>query len=183
MPPRPTINASNRSAAPKDSSSGPSCTRRTSTTRPNDSPSADTTRLDSTSLRRTVLIPRKVAKDVVACPAFRGERGHVLPLDGESDAVAQVAHPAEGDADGRRLMRRSDLRHHPLHPRAETLATQARSEHTGAGQDGADEDPSRLRVPLQLDVVHLPAGLAVPVDELAVQQVQGGVQAAPGSHH
>src|SRR6266480_3568270 len=100
MLPAPMTSPSTRRAAPKPSISGPSWTRRTSSTDPIGLPSESTTALWSSSAKRTMATPGDVAHDVVSNPTLTHKGRHVLAVQAEGDVVPDVGDAGDGYADG-----------------------------------------------------------------------------------
>src|ERR1700750_1770788 len=98
MPARPITSPSSRSALPKPSMYGPSCTRRTSVTRPRRVPSPSTTADPLASLISIVPPRGDVADDVIAHPVLGGDRRQGRLLERDGDGAADVGHVADGDA-------------------------------------------------------------------------------------
>src|SRR5215217_498175 len=168
-----------RSARTRTPGPGPRGRRRTSWTRPARWPQRSTISAPSRSVRR---MPgsRQSADDVVAGPGLQpvglqfglghaeGDRAGDLLYDRKGNASRPARIPLPQAVGGR------------LQPGAE-LATEPAAEGTGAGEDRHHyRRPTAVRE-LQLEVVDLADVLAVPVDQLPVQQLQPGLE-DPSSH-
>src|SRR5947199_8965609 len=101
----PTMRPSTRNAAPKVPTKGPSWTRRTSWTLPTSCPAASTTRLCSSSLRRTSR-PRDPSDEVVARPVLEPREFQLVLGHGQTDRGRDLLDHAAGDAGRARLGRR-----------------------------------------------------------------------------
>src|SRR4051794_5645293 len=157
----PTMTASRRSCA-NAPRIGPSMTRRTSRTLPRLSPRWSNTSQSRRSLRRIVAASGDVGDDVVACPAFDGEGGEVVGVDGEVDGDADVADAVVGDVAGIVQVGAFDVGDEVGEPGAGASTAKSVEEAAGPAFDGGDE-PGPGIVLFELDVVDLAAEFAVAV--------------------
>src|SRR4051794_16892493 len=86
-----------RSAAPKPSMYGPSCTSLTSWIGPTTCPSASTTDARRSSLS-LMSGPRDPSDDVIPHPALRRDRADLLGVERDRHVRADVRHPFDRDA-------------------------------------------------------------------------------------
>src|SRR4051812_42069708 len=178
----PTMSPSTRNAAPKVPTRGPSWTRRTSWTLPTSPPAASTTRLCSSSLRRTSR-SRDPSDEVVARPVLEPRQLQVVLGHGQTDRGGDLLDHAEGDAGRTWLGEGVEPAVHRLEPLAHA-APQPTGQRARAGQDGGHHRRPVL-VALghgQLQVVDLARQSSVAVEDLPVEQAQTRVQASPWAH-
>jgi hypothetical protein len=124
-----------------------------------------------------------VTDDVVSCPSFERERGHVLAVHGEGDVVSDVGDVRERDTHGIAAARGGDRPGGTPEPQSDSSVSGPRHERARPAQDGGDVEAAEFVGLGDLQVVDLAAQPIGPIDELTVQQLQAGVEHASGGHH
>src|SRR5262245_44667287 len=180
MPRQPLLTtiASTRIAACVPAISGPSWTRRTSRTFPRTRPSVVLTVRSRSSLRRTVPVPWDVPDHVVADPSLARPGREVLGVEREVDHGPDAVGQGQRDHGPVPIMVVDELVR-PLDPRPDPPAAGALEERAGAGDDRHHVELTLGRA-LELEVVHVAAQPALAVPELAVEELQPGIEDAAG---